>query len=51
MTHLRERKWSENSTGHVACMHTLDEEMTRHVLGKLRKIYLARKDGEEGSGE
>lgn len=36
--------------GYVACVHTLDEEMVRHVLGKLRKICMARKEGEEGSG-
>ena len=31
-------------------MHPLDEEMVRHVLGKLRKIRMARKEGDEESG-
>lgn len=36
--------------GYVACVHTLEEDMVRHVLGKLGKRCMARKEGEDGIG-
>lgn len=35
--------------GSAAGVHTIDE-MVRHVLGKLRKMCTARKEGEDESG-